>query len=106
MNEPLFMNQSKSWLYHKFILSSKSGAYSDGPRKSAMIAVKKLFTNFVNYPRKYSSGQIALLIKRHEALLETILPIPSNPSYENSLAVLQKLIVAAELILKHYNIPL
>lgn len=106
MNEPQFIIQAKNWIYHKIILSANSPAYNEPVKKNAMISVKKLFTNFLNYPSKYSAGQIALLIKRHESLLETVLPIPSNPSYENSLAALTKLIEAATKIMSHYNLTL
>lgn len=107
LSEPQFIIQSKNWIFHKLILAEKSGAYkADETRRNAIRRIRDVFTAFLKFPNTYSAGQIALLIKRNEGLLETILPIPANPSYQNSLVVLHKIIEAAEQIIKEYNLSL
>lgn len=104
-NEAKFVISCKNWIYHKVILSNVSRAYNDDKaKKHAMLHIQNKFGGFLKFPNNYSTGQIALLIKRHENLLEAILPIPQNPTYESSLAALQLLIKQAETIIKIYNL--
>lgn len=107
MNQAQFIIQTKNWLYHKFLLADKSKAFKDDRlKKSAMFHIKGKFEHFVKFPKNYSVGQLALLVKRNEALLESVLPIPSNPSYENSLAMLTSLVKEAEQIINHLHLTI
>lgn len=107
MSEAQFVNQLRNWLNHKIILSRKSEAYiQDKKRKNAAINLTIKFSNFLNYPRNYSVGQLAIMIKRHEDLLASCLPIPQNPAYETSLATLEKLIDQAQKFINQYNLSL
>lgn len=99
-----FLCIAKTWISHKFILANKSHWYKAGFKKDAVTHAKAIFTDFVKYKSKYSAGQIAILIKRHETLLEALFPIPSNPSYENSFIIFKKLIQAAEQIINQFNL--
>lgn len=104
-NEATFIISAKNWIYHKVILSNVSKAYQeDKKKKSAMHHIQNKFGAFLKFPNNYSTGQIAILIKRHEDLLQAILPIPQNPTYESSLAALQLLIKQAETIIKIYGL--
>lgn len=104
MKEAQFVGQAIKWIRHKITLSNCSHWYKIPQRKAAVLNVQKLFSQFLIHQTKYSSGQMAILIKRHEGLLETILPIPNNPSYQNSLAMLNNLIAEAENIINKYNL--
>lgn len=107
MSEAQFTNTLKNWIYHKLILSEKSKAYQEDQKKrNAAINLRSKFTNFLNYPNKYSVGQLAIMIKRYEGLLEAVLPIPNNPTYETSLVTLQQLIKQAQIFINHYNLTL
>ena len=107
MSEAQFTITLKNWINHKLILSEKSKAYQeDKKKKNAAINVRIKFTNFLNYPSKYSVGQLAIMIKRHEDLFAAILPIPQNPTFESSLNTLNSLIEQANQIIKHYNLTL
>lgn len=105
MSEAQFANTLKNWIYHKLILAEKSAAYNqDKKKKNAANNLRIHFTNFLNYPNKYSVGQLAIMIKRYEGLLEAVLPIPQNPTYETSLATLHQLIKQAQIFINHYNL--
>jgi len=104
MTQTEFISKSRTWLNHKIILSRSSNWYKTKGIKTALIYVQSNFASFLNTKGQYSAGQLALLIKRNEALLETILPIPNNPSYQNSLTVLNQLINEAENIINQYNL--
>lgn len=104
MKEAQFVAQGIKWIKHKIILSACSHWYKIPYRKAAVLNVQKLFSPFLIHQTKYSSGQMAILIKRHEAILETILPIPGNPSYLNSKQALNELITQAEIIINQYNL--
>jgi len=104
-NEATFVISCKNWIYHKIVLSAVSKSYQeDKKKKSAIFHIQNKFGGFLKFPNNYSTGQIAILIKRHEDLLQAILPIPQNPTYETSLAALQLLIKQAETIIKIYNL--
>lgn len=105
MSDVEFINQTKKWINHKLILANGSSFYNQPKTKAAVFYVKQKFANLLYYQQK-NAIQLALTIKKHESLLETILPIPNNPSYQNSLIILQKLIQTAEHILKTNNIIL
>jgi hypothetical protein len=91
MNEPQFIIKVKQFLNHKLILH-------------AVFNIRDKFGTFLKFPNHYSTAQIAILIKRHENLLEIVLPIPQNPTYTTSLAALQTILHQAEQIIKIYNL--
>jgi hypothetical protein len=106
MNEPQFVIQTKNWIFQKLLIASKSKSeeYKRPEFVSALFHVNGKFGKFLKYPNQYSVGQLAILIKRHQELLEAILPIPSNTNYEKSLAALTKLIQESEQIINHYHL--
>ena len=104
MTQTEFISKSRTWLNHKIILSKSSNWYKIKSVKTALIYVQSNFASFLSTNGQYSAGQLALLIKRNEAFLEIILPIPNNPSYQNSLTILNQLINEAENIINQYNL--
>lgn len=104
MTQSQFTQKAKTWLNHKIVLSRSSNWYKIPYRKMAVVKVQDNFTGFLIHTANYSVFQLAILLKRNEALLETILPIPSNPSYENSYQLLKTLLAEAESIINTYNL--
>lgn len=104
MTQTEFLSNSKTWLNHKLILSKSSNWYKTKGIKEAIIYVRSNFADFLNSKGNYSAGQLAILIKRNEAVLETILPIPNNPSYEKSFLMLKELVNQAEQIINQFNL--
>jgi len=104
MTQAEFLSKARTWINHKLILSNSSHWYKTKGIKEAVIYVRGHFADFLNTKANYSAGQLAILIKRHEGHLETMLPIPNNPSYENSLLLLKQLIAEAETIINTYNL--
>jgi len=104
MTQEQFITTTKTWINNKIILSQRSNWYKIPQRRAAIFQVQAMFGQLLLNKAKTSAGQIAILLKRHEALLETILPIPSNPSYENSFKILKTLINEAENIINTYNL--
>lgn len=93
LNEESFKLKAKAWLNNKFILAEKSQSYKVAPRKDAVIHAKNLFADFLRFPaEKYSVAQLAVLLKRHEDLLLSIMPIPQNPSYEKAFNALSEIL--------------
>lgn len=103
MSEKMFINTAVNWIKNKMILSRCSNWYKVPQRKAAIMVVNSKFAGFL-YQQHTNAAQLAILIKRHEGILENILPIPSNPSYENSLTVLKTLISEAENIINQLNL--
>lgn len=101
MTQRQFIEKTKTWVNHKIILSNKSNWYKSTFNKSSMHHVKSIFTPILN---NTNVCQLAIIIKRNESLLEAVLPIPNNPSYENSLLLLKQIIQEAENIIKTYNL--
>ena len=106
MKPLLFNTMAKRWINHKLVLSHSSNWYKIPTRKCAVIKVHERFNNFLLHSTQYSIYQLALLIKRNEHLLETILPIPSNPSYQNAETILRQLIKTSETIINQNNLNL
>lgn len=104
MTQQQFISKTKTWISHKLILANKSNWYKSPFKKDAVIHVRARFANFLLNTTTHNAAQLAILVKRHEGLLETLLPIPSNPSYEKSFALFKTLIVEAETIIKTYNL--
>lgn len=106
MSQTEFINQCNTWIKNKLLLSNKSHWYKIPYRHAAIQKVKQIFGKHLYENIQFSAGQMALLIKRNEALLETILPVPNNPSYQNSALILKQLIEQAEKIINQYNLIL
>lgn len=101
MDNSAFLLKAKSWINNKLILSQKSDWYKKDSRRSSAIAhVKEKFATFLLYPTTYSVHQLALLFKRHEDLLMTILPVPNNPGYETAFKALVDLLKFAHDIIE------
>lgn len=106
MTQEQFKSKTKTWINHKLILANTSNWYKAPFKKDAVTHIRAIFTLFIKFPKNYNAAQIAILVKKHETLLEAVLPIPNNPSYENSLVLLKTLITEAENIIKTLNIQL
>jgi hypothetical protein len=104
MENLIFITQTKQWINHKLILANSSNWYKIPYRKMAVVKVKDNFSDFLLNTTKYSVLQIALMIKRNESILETLLPIPSNPSYLTAIATFKCLVVEAEKIINQFNL--
>lgn len=104
MTQEQFLNEAKKWINHKLILAKSSHWYKIPYRKAAVLKINEVFGSLLITKTKYSAGQLAILLKRYEGVLEVLLPIPQNPSYQNSLQVLNQLIQQAETIINNYNL--
>ena len=104
MTQLQFKQVAKTWINNKLILSQKSNWYKIPYRKMSIVKIQDAFNGFLFNTANYSIVQLALLLKRNEALLENVLPIPSNPSYENSRHLLETLLNEAETIINTYNL--
>lgn len=93
MDNTTFLTKTKEWINNKIILSNTSQWYkTDAKRRSAIIHIQDKFATFLQFPAKFSVHQLAILLKRHEDLLLTVLPIPNNPSYEQAFNGLVKIL--------------
>ena len=102
-NEQL-RDKLKTWLNHKIILAQNSNWYKVRGRNEAVFFLKNKFSSFLNFHKTYNIGQLAIDIKRNEALFETALPIPNNPSYENAVQVLQQILEKANELIKELRL--
>lgn len=93
MDSETFKANTKKWINHKFMIAHNSTWYKQARQSAAIANIRERFNAFLLYPTSFSAHNLAVLLKRHEDLLLTILPIPKNPSYEqafNSLAAILK----------------
>jgi len=102
MSEKQFKTEFKKWLQNKFILSQTSKWYLN--KGTTIKLLNDKFSSFLTFSDSYSVGQLALLIKRNQTLLESILPIPNNPSYDNAVIILNNCLNKANEILTQYNL--
>lgn len=104
LNNQTFKTELKKWLNHKIILANNSTAYKVGGKYQAVFLLKNKFSSFLTFTNNYSIGQLALDVKRNQHLLETALPIPNNPSYQNANIILHQILDKATQIIKEYNL--
>ncbi len=102
MSNDEFRTTFKKWLNHKIILSQSSVFYKD--KLTTVKVLKDNFSSFLTFSANYSVGQLALLIKRNQGLLEFILPIPNNPSYETAKLTLTQILDQANKIITENNL--
>jgi hypothetical protein len=102
MSDQLFKIEFKKWFLNKIILSQTSKFYAN--KGTTIKILKDKFSSFLTFADSYSVGQLALLIKRNQTLLESILPIPNNPSYDNAVIILNQLLEKSNEILTKHNL--
>lgn len=102
MSDNEFKTELKKWLNHKFILFEKSPNYLS--KTIAIKLAKDKFYSFLIYSKNYSIGQLALDVKRNHHLLQDLVPIPNNPSYQNAQVMLHGFLNKAQEILNTYNL--
>lgn len=94
-----FIANAKRFLNHKIILGDKSHYFKCSFKKQPLDRVKLIFGKMLAPLASFPVGQWAIYIKRHEDLLQAILPIPGMPAYESSLKTLNELITEANNII-------
>lgn len=101
MDNEKFIIRTRQWLNHKFQLALHSEWYKQPRQKAAVANVKDRFSAFLMYPNNFSVHHLAVLIKRHEDLLLTLMPIPKNPSYEQAFNSLAQIMEYANTIINN-----
>ena len=105
MDNEKFLIRSRQWINNKLILANTSDWYKKDARRSSAIAnVKDRFQGFLTYPSNFSINNLAVLLKRHEDLLLTIMPIPNNPSYQTAFNKLSEILKYATDIVTDQNL--
>ncbi len=92
MNEAEYRKSLKKWVRHKIKLAGCSTAYLEPEKQTAMKQLKNAFNRFLLNDKFFTVQQIARRLINNEEILNTVLPIPGNPSYESSLRLLQDLL--------------
>lgn len=100
----MFLADCKRYLQHKIILGNVSAYYKQPAIKPQLKRCALIFGDFLKNPSTYPVGQLALLIKRNEDLITILLPIPGNPSYQNSKALAEQIIKQSTDILETLNL--
>ncbi len=99
-----FREELKTWINHKVKLSENSDWYKHNNRKDSIYYLKTKFSSFLNFHKQYNIGQLAIDVKRNQALFENVLPIPNNNSYENSVTAMLLLIEKANDLVKELRL--
>lgn len=99
-----FIENVKRFLNHKIILGQKSHYFQCSFKKQPLDRVKMIFGKMLTINTNFPVGQWALYVKRHEDLLQAILPVPGNPAYESSLNTLTELVREANNIIDALNL--
>jgi hypothetical protein len=99
MNEKEYRDILKRWLRHKLFLSNASPWYREAERRKAIGQVRNAFNEFLTNDKLFTAQKIAQRIINNEDILNVVLPIPGNPSYENSLRILNELIQYSKVVL-------
>jgi hypothetical protein len=104
LKETEFREKAKTFLNHKLILANVSHYYKCSFKKPQIDRIKLVFSAFLQVPKTYPLGQLALLIKRHEDLIINIIPIPGTPAYESSKNTAEYLIQKSGEIIDRLNL--
>jgi hypothetical protein len=99
MNEKQFRELLKRWLRHKLFLANASPWYREAKRREAIKQVRNAFNEFLTNDKMFTANKIAQRLINNEDILNVVLPIPGNPSYENSLRILNELLQYSKTIL-------
>ncbi len=92
MNEQQFRITVKKWISHKLLLANSSHWYKIPVRAKALQQVRNAFNEFLTNDKLFTVQKIADRLLKNEDVLFVVLPIPGNPSYENSLRILNDIL--------------
>lgn len=92
MNEQQYRITVKKWINHKLLLANSSHWYKAPIRAKALQQVRNAFNDFLRNDKLFTAQKIAQRLINNEDILNVLLPIPGNPSYENSARILAEII--------------
>lgn len=99
MSEQEYRTAVKKWINHKLVLADTSHWYKIPVRVKALQQIRNAFSDFLLNDKLFTVQKLAQRLLNNEDILYILLPIPGNPSYENSARILTDIITYSKTII-------